>query len=475
MSSHSSSAVGPQELRPLDRFTLQGPLKAPIPTTIMSVTKDYLETIMKANNAMDEACYLEKIECRRIGEGKGFNSHCGIFDLNYKKDGDGGEVAHSTSRNPLKIVCKVMPPFKQTVCPAFLLARFWEAEILLVNHMSEFQGVEGEGSFKFPLCYYAAMRKDKEKKRHIGIILMQAITHIPPGNHVVPLIYRQCRAGLVNLARFHAKFWCGDDPKNLARNNPGLKRIRSVTERGTGVTTKYMIETGGFRDVLLMPEYAKIHSLVAMFSRKVRGIANELRKGPFTISHGDTKSDNFFFEDAKKLPDLANPETNYEALDGGDECITCDFQLSTICNPCRDVVGFLILNLGSENRKLWFRQLCAVYREELSRNGVVGYSEEQMMCDFPVWLLWPLLMDIACAHQLRLFLEKFKEETDKIKNGNTQGQDYEAERRRYIVNQHHRERLFSALEDFEVEGVLAKLGNDCRLPFFGCCCVWALK
>mmetsp|Transcript_8445 Transcript_8445/g.15364 ORF Transcript_8445/g.15364 Transcript_8445/m.15364 type:complete len:469 (+) Transcript_8445:235-1641(+) len=467
--SRQSPAVGPLEARPLDRHALEGPLPEPIPTTLASVTKEYLERIMKANNVIDKDIHIESIQCRRIGEGKGFNSHCGIFKLSYEDDLKG--VVHSTARNPLNIVCKVMPPYEETVCPAFLLARFWGAEICMMNCMSS----DPAPICKFPHCYYAAMRKDKEKKRHIGIILMQAITHIEPGNHIVPLIYRQCRAGLINLARFHAKFWCGDDPKNLARNYPELKSIRSVTSRETGVTTMYMIETGGWKDVILMPEYSRIHTLVSMFARKVKSIANELRIGPFTISHGDTKSDNFFFTDAKEAPDPPNPHTSYAPEGEGDDCITCDFQLSTICNPCRDVVSFLMLNLSSENRRLWLPQLCAVYREELSRNGVTGYTEKKMMSDFPAWLLWPLLMDIACANQLRLFLEKFKKETEQIKNGDTQGQDYEAERRRYIVNQHHRERLFSALEDFEVEAFVTKLGTDANLPFFGCCCLWALK
>ena len=136
----------------------------------------------------------------------------------------------------------------------------------------------------------------KLKTRYHGFILMQAIDHINLGRHPLPLAYKQARVGMVNMARFHAKFWCGDDPSALTRNFPELAKIRTVTSRETGRTTKYMIETDGYKDMVEIPEYAVVSNMVSMLRHRTLSLKRLLRRGPFTVSHGDTKSDNFFFE-----------------------------------------------------------------------------------------------------------------------------------------------------------------------------------
>lgn len=63
---------------------------------------------------------------------------------------------------------------------------------------------------------------------------------------------------MINLAKFHARFWCGHDPSILYRNFPDLENIRSVTSKETGFTIKYMVETGGWKSMMAMPEYAQV-------------------------------------------------------------------------------------------------------------------------------------------------------------------------------------------------------------------------
>ena len=162
------------------------------------------------------------------------------------------------------------------------------------------------------------------------------------------------------------------------------------------------------------------------------------------------KSDNFFFGSGV-TPD----------------CYTCDFQLSTICNPARDVAYFFIVNLSPKDRREWMRELGSIYLEALSRNGVEGYTMGRLMSDLRTWVLWPLIMDIACGSDLLSFYEGLK-----VKE--REGGVTEDDENRNLRNKTHRERLFAALADFEAEQLVATLKKDSIscLPFFGCCCCW---
>ena len=96
----------------------------------------------------------------------------------------------------------------------------------------------------------------------------------------------------------------------------------------TGLTVKFMLETGSFREFLQMPEFSPIHSIVRLIARKCRYLTRDLQKGPFTVTHGDVKADNFFFE-------YEEGDTEGEYVKGIDknsyernmECAMCDLQV----------------------------------------------------------------------------------------------------------------------------------------------------
>jgi len=81
--------------------------------------------------------------------------------------------------------------------------------------------------------------------------------------------------------------------------------------------------------------------------------------------------------------------------------VTCGFQMSNICNPTRDIAYFSVLSLDVAERKSWLLQLLTYYYEELIRLGIEGYTIEMILADIPMWLCWPLLMDIATGADSR--------------------------------------------------------------------------
>ncbi len=443
---------------PLQDVALSGDLPLPIPDKLQEVTAEYMQCILQKNRVIDEDLEIMRISCTRIGENTGFNSHCGLFEIEYRRKDELGVtsqsvgVEHSESRNPISVVVKLMPPPEEAVLPGFLLARFWEAEICIMCCLNS---IPLSQRFPHPLCHFAAIRK-KDKGGHSGIIIMSTIVSLNPGQHIVPLTLRQARSGVKVLARFHAAYWCGDRPVMRPHFPPLRSKLKSITSRETGLTSKYIMETGGYRDILMMPEYKPVKSLVIAFCKKILAVVRDLREGPYTISHGDVRSENFFFSDS--------------AQDGENEtdskCVISDFQFATICNPVRDLTGFIMLNLDVDERREWFSGLLTCYHEELARCGIKDFSMENSRKHMPGWLLWPLLMDIGCAHSLRLFFEEYKSKTESEKQEGSV---------RFLSNEKHRARLFAALEDFKVEEYVAQLKSDPDLPFFGCCCVWACR
>jgi len=186
----------------------------------------------------------------------------------------------------------------------------------------------------------------------------------------------------------------------------------------------------------------------------------ELRKGPYTIGHGDAKADNFFFPAEDQEPNAGLPE-----------CITCDFQLSNICCPARDLTYFyfIILGLDVADRKNWIQPLVHVYWSTLVQLGITTYTVEMILNDIPRRLCWPLLVDIATAKASRRTCENYCG-----KKGRGEARTAEGEAA-YARGVKHRDRLHTALVDYKVEDFLATLKDDPGVPFRGCCCCWLLK
>ena len=88
---------------------------------------------------------------------------------------------------------------------------------------------------------------------------------------MVPLTL-QARGGLINFASFHAFFWCSSSASPQSEFKKKFATMgsafRSVTSRETGLTTKFLLETGGHDDIMAMPEYSRVHGIVELFARK---------------------------------------------------------------------------------------------------------------------------------------------------------------------------------------------------------------
>ena len=292
---------------------------------------------------------------------------------------------------------------------------------------------------------------------------------------------------LVILAKFHAKWWGAEDKMLNA-----LGRFNSAE---SGITCKFLM--GGAKNMLAMEEYEQIHNLVRLMEKKVKVIFKYLKRGPYTVTHGDSRSDNFFycrteaqieevFDEVayNRIVDDSGRQSETGSQNGSDsgserhsiesaltehsEAALCDFQMIMVSNPMRDYANFVVNSLSPADRHKWTDRLIKAYHTELVKCGVDEdeYTYDQAKEDARVMMFWPMLCNISIADSNFESSRKFQKMEDEGKELTPK------ERAKWTLLKKTRPRLISAAKDAGLEEMLEGKARDPPLPFIPCCCCW---
>eukprot|EP00520_Triparma_pacifica_P010086 CAMPEP_0118658732 /NCGR_PEP_ID=MMETSP0785-20121206/14729_1 /TAXON_ID=91992 /ORGANISM="Bolidomonas pacifica, Strain CCMP 1866" /LENGTH=409 /DNA_ID=CAMNT_0006551777 /DNA_START=274 /DNA_END=1499 /DNA_ORIENTATION=+ len=339
----------------------------------------------------------------------GGNSSVAIFDLIY--EGEEDNAPDQKDKAPKSVCVKLMP--KDSLVPGWLLKRFWKAEVFYYQKL-----LSSSVGFPQPTCYYS-----RYEKSH-AVLVMNEMTkgHLSCGDSVRDLTYAEACVSVMILARFHAKWWGAKDPR--------LNKLGRFDSGESGVTCKFLM--GGAKHFLAIDEYKPIHPVVEAMITKVRAVFKLLKRGPFTLTHGDSRSDNFFYEgefDDQDVGDYDKGEYDKILDDDDDEdssvssmnsassvrqsfgssnassdrakAALCDFQMIMVSNPMRDYANFVVNSLAPADRKAWNDKLIRLYHAELNREGVdTGvFTFEQAKIDARIMTLWPMLCNISISEK----------------------------------------------------------------------------
>ena len=161
-------------------------------------------------------------------------------------------------------------------------------------------------------------------------------------------------------------------------------------------------------------------------TRKVKTVFKYLKRPPYTVTHGDSRSDNFFYKsrhhddtfneanynrivDRNSGRDSTMSDTSSVTSDSGSdrhsietdlnersEAALCDFQMIMVSNPMRDYANFVVNSISPTDRRKWNDKLIRLYHQELIKCGVPEeeYSYEQALEDSRVMFFWPMLCNI---------------------------------------------------------------------------------
>ena len=279
--------------------------------------------------------------------------------------------------------------------------------------------------------------------------------------------------------------------------------------------------------MLAMEEYEPIHNLVRLMEKKVKVIFKYLKRGPYTVTHGDSRSDNFFYRrtDAKveqtfdevtynKIVDDSGrqSETGSVYSDSGSEshsielaltehseAALCDFQMIMVSNPMRDYANFVVNSLSPADRHKWNDKLIKAYHMELVKCGVDAdeYTYDQAKEDSSVMMFWPMLCNISISDANLEDSRKFQKIEDEGKEVRAEKalmlasllstpalvvsnvaksppsqQITGKDRARWTLLKKTRPRLISAAKDAGLEELLGGKARDSPLPLIPCCCCW---
>ena len=454
-----------------------------LPTTANDITLEWLKSIISKTTTGGRNIIGAKARSGVMFSGG--NSSVAIFDLIYEECDDLASQASAALANPPKSVCiKVMP--KDSLVPGWLLKRFWKAEVFYYQKL--FSSAMG---FPQPTCYLSAYEKTQ------AVIVMNEMTkgRLSCGDSTRDLTYEEACLSVLILARFHAKWWNATDPR--------LSKLGRFDSSESGITCKFLM--GGAKNMLEVEEYAPIHPLVRAMMSKVKGLFRLMRRGPFTLTHGDSRSDNFFYEgevaedevfdfdqqsydkiladdddssassigsvasSAKSQP-MSIGATSINSDEGSlsAKAALCDFQMIMVSNPMRDYANFVVNSLSPADRRSWNDKLIKLYHAEIIREGVdVGdFTYQQAKIDAKVMTFWPMMCNISIAHKSQA---SFKDYEARIAAGETLNTK---EQRHFNLLKKTRTRLMSAAKDAGLLNLLNDCSSDLPLPFIPCCCYW---
>lgn len=227
-----------------------------------------------------------------------------------------------------------------------------------------YQDIGQDVGIPIPDCYYAL---HIEESNHF-VLLLQDLAPSVPSDQVLGSSKQTSREVIENFARLHATWWNSERLAGLDWAQP-LFNTQPISE-GLALM-KYSIaqaeETGRFDRY---PEMKRLMYLLPPLFRMAPP-----PPFPFTLSHGDLRSDNIFC-----------PSDN-----GGDFAVI-DWQLTGMGQPITDIVRWMTQSISIEDRRETEQDLLKLYHDKLVEYGISDYSFKQMMQDYQLNLVLILVM-----------------------------------------------------------------------------------
>lgn len=355
-----------------------------LPLTVDDLTLDWLQEAMAPHL---NGATLSGFEPTIIGVGEGFMGQLARVLLSFEGDSAGA---------PSSIIAKFAATRQETRDMA-ADQKLYQREIGFYDDIGKNVGV--------PIadCYYSLYI---EESNHF-ILLLEDLAPGEPSDQVIGTDKETSREVIEQFARLHAKWW----------NNPELEEFEwakwLLTEmgmdQGLELLNKSMVEVEETGKFDAYPELKRLMPLLAPLFR-----FEPAPPFPFTLTHGDLRSDNIIKPSAE-----------------GGRFAIIDWQLAGIGDPVNDIVRWMVQSISIEDRRETEQELLKLYHDRLLEYGVKGFSYKKFMTAYRTNLVVVQLM--------------FSMSMDSV--------DQSSERAQALFHQFYA-RLDAALVDWEIEKTL---------------------
>ncbi len=287
-------------------------------------------------------------EKETIGVGAGFMGQLARLTIEYAR--------HHESA-PRHIVAKFASASSQTREMARNQS-YYQREI------SFYEDIGSEVGIPVAACYFSA---HVEETNHF-VLLLEDMSPAVASDQVSGTSETDSEWVIETIAKLHAKWWNSERLANYSWAQPIFNEI--PMELGLEMIHKAIedAETKGTFDTY--PEIKRLMKMLPpLFSMKPPA------PFPFTLIHGDLRSDNVFCPTS----------------DGGRYGLI-DWQLSGMGQPATDLVRWLTQSITVAQRQKTEQDLLKLYHRRLLEYGVTGYTFKQLMKDYQLNLVVILLM-----------------------------------------------------------------------------------
>jgi hypothetical protein len=333
------------------------PAPRSVPRGPEDVARDWLAAALAGTAGVSGR--VTAVRARPLGEGLGLLSRIVLMELNWA-DGAG----------PPTVVAKLAAPAGPTRDVAAALDMYGN-EVRFYRHL-------GAATRLAVRCHHAS---HDPRTGDVALVLAD-LTAAPVVDQLTGCPPARAAEAVTALADHHARFW---DERGLA-GVPGLRAVDDpvfITPLARACEASWPAVRA--RCATALP--AEVVDLGDGFAGRLPGLAARLARPPRTLTHGDFRADNMFFD--------------VEGEPGG-RVAMCDWQLADRARGGRDLGYFLTQSLDPGVRRDLQDDLVDLYVERLAANGVTGYGREEAWEDYRVAALFSLLYPVVAGGGLEL-------------------------------------------------------------------------
>jgi hypothetical protein len=274
------------------------------------------------------------VEVTPVGAGLGLLGQLGRYALTW----EGGE-------GPASVVAKFPAEGSRSRAMAVEMAMY-PREVGFYRHLGPTTAIAVG-------CHHAAI----DERTHDFVLVLDDMSGAATIDQLAGCPRARAAEVLTALADLHARHWGESGLDGATWLEPFAGSV--LAEQIAGAVAAHWPEVRGRFGDELSPAVAEAgDGLAAALPR----VAEALSRPPMTLTHGDLRLDNVFFDQAAGVR-------------------LCDWQLSGRSRGARDVAYFVTQSLTVDERRAHEQALVALYADRLSAQGVQGYGVDDVWAD----------------------------------------------------------------------------------------------
>ena len=318
------------------------------PRTVDEITPEWLtQTLRESGSVRGAESIIRSYATERIGGDQGLTSDVRRLQLSFNRE---------SVEAPRTMIAKMIDPDRLVNVGASGRIAF-EREVRFLSELAPNSGL------RTPAVYFA----DHDADNGHFLILIEDLGHLRSVEQANGCDYRDAESVLQSLATMHASWW----------NDPALRGYSWLSDRpNMGATEDHMEQLPANIDRLLQITDVQVPDGIEAVARKLAPkfleVSEAVVADPVTLTHGDFKLANIFFDDSS-------------GSEG--DVVAVDWQMTGRIKAANDVATFIMLGMTTESRRQHGSKLISWYHSALVDRGVRDYSHDELLFDLRMAML----------------------------------------------------------------------------------------